>query len=117
PPECRVVHLGFAGRRVLLLPTYVGAPRPAVAMDPHRPATVEAALSPVACRYYVHSSLCSTPEGRPECDAIERRLTLVPIARASFADVRTRETFVHDSDWVETWIARVEGVQDEGGRR
>ncbi|MEO6025728.1 MAG: hypothetical protein ABIR79_02530, partial [Candidatus Binatia bacterium] len=42
PPECRVVHLGFAGRRVLLLPTYVGAPRPAVAMDPHRPATVEA---------------------------------------------------------------------------
>jgi len=115
PAECRVVHLAFAGRRVLLLPTYVGVARPAVAMDRRRPASVEAALSPAACRYYVHSSLCSTLEGRPECDALERRLTLVPIARASFADVRTRETFVHDSDWVETWIARVEDVPD-GGR-
>ncbi len=53
-------------------------------MDPRRPSTIEAALAPAPCLYYVHSSLCSTAEGRPECEAIERRLTLVPIARASF---------------------------------
>jgi hypothetical protein len=110
PPECRVVHLASAGTRALMLPTYVGPARTAVAMDLRQPRTIEAALSPAACLYYVHSSLCSTAEGRPECDAIERRLTLVPIARASFAAARESETFTHDSDTVETIIARVERV-------
>ena len=112
-PECRVVHLAFAGNRVLLLPTYVDPSRPAVAMDARRPETVAAALAPAACLYYVHSSLCSTAVGRPACDALEGRLTLVPIARASFAAAREFETFGHDRDPVETWIARVERV--DGG--
>jgi hypothetical protein len=116
PPECRVVHLASVGSRVLMLPTYVGPPRTALAMDPRQPRTIEAALSPTACLYYVHSSLCSTAEGRPECDAIERRLTLVPIARASFAAARDFETFAHDSDTVETMIARVERVLPSDGR-
>jgi hypothetical protein len=115
PPACRVVQLAFAGKRVLMLPTYVGPSRSAVAMDVRQPGTIEAALSPAACVYYVHSSLCSTPDGRPECDAIERQLTLVPIARASFAPAREFETFGHDSDWVEIWIARVERVDGGGG--
>jgi hypothetical protein len=116
PPECRVVHLASAGKRVLMLPTYVGPSRAAVAMDLQQPRTIEAALSPTACLYYVHSSLCSTPDGRPECEAIERRLTLVPIARASFAVPREFETFSHDSDTVETMIARVEHVDGWNGR-
>jgi hypothetical protein len=110
PPECRVVHLAAAGKRVLMLPTYVGQSRAAVAMDLRRPETIEAALSPAACLYYVHSSLCSTADGQPDCEAIERRLTLVPIARASFAVTRELETFSHDGDAVETMIARVERV-------
>ncbi len=110
PPECRVVHLAAAGTRVLMLPTYVGQSRPAVAMDLRRPETVEAALAPAACLYYVHSSLCSTPDGRPECKAIERRMTLAPITRATFAVTREFETFSHDRDTVETMIARVERV-------
>jgi hypothetical protein len=79
-------------------------------MDLRQPGTIETALSPAACLYYVHSSLCSTADGRPECDAIERRLTLVPIARASFTAAREFETFSHDADTVETMIARVERV-------
>jgi hypothetical protein len=116
PPECRVVHLASAGRRILMLPTYVGPARTAVAMDLRHPRTIEAALSPAPCLYYVHSSLCSTAEGRPECEAIERRLTLVPIARASFAAARGPETFAYDSDTVETMIARVEHVLRSNGR-
>jgi hypothetical protein len=112
PPGCRVVHLAAAGKRVLMLPTYVGQSRAAVAMDLRRPETIEAALSPAACLYYVHSSLCSTADGQPDCEAIERRLTLVPIARAAFAGTREFETFSHDSDTVETMIARVERVDD-----
>ena len=112
-PECRVVHLAYAGRRFLMLPTYVG-PHTAVAMDLRQPRTIEAALSPAPCLYYVHSSLCSTADGRPECDAIERRLTLVPIARASFTAARELETFAHDSDTVEVMIARVERASSDG---
>jgi hypothetical protein len=110
PPECRVVHLALAGRRVLVLSTYVGPARSAVEMDLRQPRTNEAALSPAACLYYVHTSLCSTAEGRPACAAIERRLTLVPVARASFVGGRELEAFGHDSDTVETMIARVERV-------
>jgi hypothetical protein len=93
-----------------MLPTYARRSREAVAMDLRQSRTIEAALSPAACLYYVHTSLCSTPDGRPECEAIERRLTLVPIARASFAAAREFETFSHDSDTVEAMIARVERV-------
>src|SRR5439155_13283536 len=80
PPECRVVHLAAAGKRALTLPTYAGPPRAAVAMDLRQPRTIEAALAPADCLYYVHGSLCSTADGRPDCQAIEHRLTLVPIA-------------------------------------
>jgi hypothetical protein len=116
PPECRVVHLASAGKRVLMLPTYAGPSRATVAMDLRQPRTIEAALSPTACLFYVHSSLCSTADGRPACEAVERRLTLVPIARASFPAARERETFSHDSDPVETTIARVERVDGSNGR-
>lgn len=113
PSECRVVHLASAGKRVLALPTYVGDRRPAVAIDLRRRSTVEAAFAPAACLYYVHSSLCSTADGRPECEAIERRLALVPVARTSFAAAREPETFGPDRDIVETVIARVERVDPD----
>jgi hypothetical protein len=115
PPECRVVHLGFAGRRVLALPTYVGPTRPAVAIDPRHPGTMEAAFAPAPCLYWIHGSLCSTAEGRRECEAIERRLALVPVAHASFAGARAPETFPHDTDTVETAIARIDRVSGPGG--
>jgi hypothetical protein len=109
PAECRVAYLASAGHRVLRLPTYV-APSTSVAMDPSRPETIAAALSPAPCLYYVHGSLCSTREGRAACDALERRLTLLPVARASFPVAPTIETFSHQGETVETMIARVERV-------
>ncbi len=116
PPECRVVHLASAGSRVLRLPTYVGPARTAVAMDLRQPGTIEAALAPAPCLVYVRSSLCSTADGRPACDAIERRLALVPIARAAFPAVPASGPFAHDRDPVETMIARVERVEGGDGR-
>jgi len=100
-----------AGKRALTLPTYVRPGTLAVAMDLRQPRTIEAALSPAACVYYVHSSLCSTADGRPECAAIERRLTLTPVARASFAATGEVETFSHDGDPVEVSIARIDRVE------
>jgi hypothetical protein len=115
PAECRVVHLASAGARVLRLPTYVGRSRAAVAIDARQPRTIEAALSPAPCLYYVRDSLCSTADGRPECEAIERRLTLVPVARASFVAAPEPGFLSYDSDPVETMIARVERVDGAHG--
>jgi hypothetical protein len=98
-----------AGKRALTLPTYVDQ-RTAVAMDLRQPRTIAAALSPSPCVYYVHTSLCSTADGRPDCAAVERRLTLVPVARASLANSREPETFSHDGDRVEVAIGRVDRV-------
>ena len=116
PPECRVIHLASAGSRVLRLPTYAGAPRSAVAMDLRRPWTLDEAFAPARCVYYVHTSLCSTLEGRRECETIERRLTMAPIARASFAVAPEVAIFSYDGDTVETMIARVERVDGSDGR-
>lgn len=107
-PECGVVYLPSAQRRVVRLPTYAGPVREVV--DARRSGDVAAALARSSCLYYVHTSLCSTAEGRPECEAVERRFSLAPIDRASFAASRERETFGYDADTVEVWVARVERI-------
>ena len=84
--------------------------RPAIAMDPREPHTIEDGLAPTACVYYVHTSLCSSAEGRPVCDAVERRLGLVHIARASFPARPSNEGLPYDRDPVETVLERVERV-------
>lgn len=106
PPECAVAYLPFAGKRVVRLPTYAGPAREVV--DARRSGDVVAALARARCLYYAHTSLCSTAEGRPDCEAIERRLALQPIDRASFPAPRAHETFGYEGDTVEVWIARVE---------
>jgi len=112
PAECRVIYVASAGKRGLSIPTYVGPrTRPAVAMDAREPHTIAEGLSPAACLYYVHTSLCSSPEGRPACAAIEGRLTLVPVARASFPARPSHADFPYDSATVETLVARVEQVE------
>lgn len=107
-PECGVVYLPSAQRRVVRLPTYAGPVREVV--DARRSGDVVAALARSRCLTYVHTSLCSTAEGRSECETIERRFSLAPIDRASFPASRERETFGYDADSVEVWIARVERV-------
>jgi hypothetical protein len=119
PQQCRVIYVASAANRGVLLPTYAGsAARPAVAMDLRVPHTVDAALAPAPCLYYVRTSLCSSADGRPACDAIERRLTLAPIARASFAAVPSSQIIGYDTDAVEISLARVEAIDGApGGRR
>lgn len=108
-PECGVAYLPSSQRRVVRLPTYAGPVRAVV--DARRSGDVVAALARSRCVHYVHTSLCSTAEGRPECEDVERRLSLGPIDdRASFVTSREHETFGYDGDAVEVWIARVERV-------
>jgi len=111
PAECRIIHVASADKRVLLLPTYVGArSTAAMAMNPREPHTITAALSPTVCLYYVHTSLCSSAEGRPACDAIEKRLALTPVAEAWFPARPSNEGLPYDSDPVEAIVERVDSA-------
>lgn len=108
-PDCRVIYLASADKRALALPTYVGSPpRSAVAVNLGEPQTVEAALEPAPCRYYVRTSLCSSAEGRPLCDALESRFRLVPTARATHPAVPSSRFFPYDRPGVETVVFRVD---------
>jgi hypothetical protein len=110
PAECRTIHVAFAGRRNLFLPTYVASPRPQsafVLIDSNHPTDVRQAIGPRRCTYYVHTSLCSTGDGRPVCAEVERSLDLEPVARASFPAIADNGRTDYDTDPVETVISRV----------
>lgn len=70
PPACQVVYLGRADDTTLFLPVF--PPWRNTSTSNQGIGNVRAALD--ACAYYVHDSICSTPEGRPPCDALERQL-------------------------------------------
>jgi len=59
------------------------------------------------CTYYLHTSLCSTGEGRRACDEVERSLALEPVARASFTAVADSTWSDLGTDPVETVVSRV----------
>ena len=117
PPSCRVAYVAFAGRRNLFLPTYAASPPLAVdaiaRMDGREPLDAQAVLGPVGCTYYLRTSLCSSAEGRPVCEDVERQLVLDPVARASFAAVPSNRWLSYDREVVEAVVARVVGYRQE----
>ena len=94
---CYVTHVSRAGLRVLHLPLYP----PLIAVDPLPN------VPPDRCLYYVRASICSTPEGRPACDALERRLTFVDMARATFPARPSFRKLDYDRPQVDCFLARV----------
>jgi hypothetical protein len=80
PTGSCVVYLSRAGARVLLLPLYDACGIDGADMgllSTQRPPPEVGELA--AQVYYYRSSLCSTPEGRGYCEALERTLTLEPL--------------------------------------
>ena len=107
---------GFAGRRNLLpddVRVAASPPRAAITrFDACDPVDARAALGPLgasACAYYVRTSLCASPEGRPACDAVEHQLALTPVARASFTPVASNRWLPYDRDPVESVVSRIDG--------
>ncbi len=111
PASCRVIYLSSVEKRGIVLPGYV---RPAgaatVAMHPHEPRTVADALGPTPCLYYVHTSICASREGRPQCDAIEARLGLEVRSRVLLAAHPSSPFLEYDRDPVEMFLATVHQV-------
>ncbi len=113
PPDCRSVHVAFAGHNELFLPTFAASQRPRSAflrIDARHPVDLEPMRLTARCTYYLHTSLCSTGEGRRACDEVERSLELEPVARASFPAVADSIWSDLGTDPVETVVSRVVAV-------
>jgi hypothetical protein len=105
PAGCRVVWVDRAGQRVLALPEYLiprapGEPR--AALPVHGPGEL-----PEGCVDYYRSSLCTSDEGRPVCDAVERGLSLERIDGASFPPVPSNRGLPYDRPTVDVALSRV----------
>jgi hypothetical protein len=111
PPSCRVAYVAFAGHRNLFLPTYVASPplppEALLRLDGREPIDARLVLGEPRCTLYVRSSLCSSEEGRPVCDALERQLVLEPVERVTFPAVPSNGWLPYDRDPVEVEVARV----------
>jgi hypothetical protein len=72
PPECQILYLGRADDTTLFLPVF--PPHGNMSTSNQGIGDTRRNAAGDDCAYYVHDSLCSTPEGRPPCEALERQL-------------------------------------------
>lgn len=68
----------------------------------------------MGCTYYVRTSLCSTVEGGPFCDEVERYLDLDPVVRATFPAIEDHLETGYDAaakrTGVEVVVSRITGT-------
>jgi hypothetical protein len=97
---CRVVHVAFAGRHGVFLPTYAATDRSPgrfIRLDGRRAMDVAAAVGDPECLFYVRTSLCATAPGRTACAEAEQQLDLEPVSSWSF-DATPARDFPHATD-------------------
>ena len=112
PSSCRLAYVALAGRRNLFLPTYLASPTLTIArLNGREPIDAPLTLGSPRCTYYVHTSLCTSAEGRPVCDSLERQLVLEPVARASFSASPSSDSLPYDQEAVESTVSRVVGLR------
>jgi hypothetical protein len=106
PADCYVAHISRAGTRTLYLPVY----------PPHFPLpfgageTIDPRLAgPDRCLYYVHGSICTSPEGRTACADFEQRLRLDAKASTTLPAIPSFTPQPYDRSAVECRLARVLG--------
>lgn len=107
PATCTLAAVGRAGKRVWDLPAYL-APS-GNAREIAGEADLRAALGAAECVVYVHSSLCSSAEGRALCDSAERQAPLQRVASRSFAAAPSDLALPYDRPSVEVVVYRAEG--------
>ena len=132
PAKCRIASIVHAGRTVLYLPEYaaptwspgrspfveitlpsVAQAAPYVEITP--PADVARVAAAEQCTYYVHTSLCSTSDGRAACAAFESSLRLQWIAGIELPPVSTRSDAPYELP-PRVDIGRVSPMLPEAGR-
>ena len=110
PPLCRVTWVAFVGpRRTVFLPTWVHR-GPSVRLDARGPLNVGPLLEPLGCTWYIRTTACDTTDGGPACAAVERYLTLSPVASAAFPARASHAGLPYPRATVRTAVFRVVGL-------
>ncbi len=105
PPTCQIMYLGRADDTTLFLPVF--PPWNNMSVSNQGVGGVRAHSSNNACVYYVHDSICSTPEGRPPCEALERELGVTHGRSASLPAVPGHVNQSYLTPRVTVWMTRV----------
>ena len=115
PDDCVLTGVSRAGNRVWELPSHLLPRRPGRGAGTRRDIQDPAELRGMrgGCVLYVHSSLCTSAEGRPLCDAVEHGARLQPVTSAVFPAQPSFVWLPYDRPQVEVAVFRVIGT---GGR-
>ena len=105
PSECQILYLGRADDTTLFLPVF--PPRRNMATSNQGVGDTHRGSAGDACAYYVHDSLCSTPEGRPPCEALERQLGVTQGRPVSLPAIPGHVNQSYLTPRVTVWITRV----------
>lgn len=119
PPGCTLAAVSRAGRRMWEIPSYLLPRQRADAVGARRSVQEASDLDAVGadeCVIYVHSSLCSSEEGRGLCDAVEQRARLERLAGRTFAAAPSYTGLPYDRAEVEVAVFRVVGSAAPGAR-
>jgi hypothetical protein len=100
--------VSYAGSRVMRVPSYDG--RPVVRYDERTPPDLALALGGSGCTVYVRSSLCGSPEGRPRCRVVERKLAMSARASTELPAVPSVVAAPYSGDRVTVGLYDVEGL-------
>jgi len=109
PAKSRVLHIERVDNRIATLPIYRGVDG--------NPGTVRLVVKdgqpprPIGSlpTHYYRSSVCTSEEGRPYCDAIERDLVLEPVATAVLPALPSMPHMPYDRSEVSVGFFRVVG--------
>lgn len=111
PSGCRVIHVGRVEKRIVALPEYAipsSTPTLRSVLSVTSPSEVKPLLQPGTCLRYAHTSLCTSPEGRPLCAAVENEMHLVPLAEKDFPAKPSHVTSTYDRDIVHVGLFNVQ---------
>lgn len=107
PDGARLTYLGEVGQRMQQLPIHPNNPRHLANLRMTPEKLGEVLRDPGPLDYYLHSSLCSTDEGRAACEAAEARLRLDPIEHAELPAVPSMLELGYDRPTVPVVLYRV----------
>jgi hypothetical protein len=103
-PQSAIVYgYGHAGRRILYLPFYDGARMPRTVRLEDGPITLATRDA-----YYLRTSLCSTDEGREQCEQFERSHHLVPVHQQELPAIASLPSLPFSVSTVEVALYRIE---------
>ncbi|MBI3783602.1 MAG: hypothetical protein HY270_09385 [Deltaproteobacteria bacterium] len=118
PTNCTVTSVTHAGLRLWEMPSYLvpslrpgGAPHRSLESDSDLRDTIRSA----DCVVYIHSSLCSSTDGRPLCEAQERDFGLEEVTRQTFPARPSFAGLPYDRPEVEVvvWRSHKSGTRAE----